>query len=161
MKQRLFFLTTLGLVLSLLVACGDEASPSSGIVVINEVFVKSSEVGNSDWIEIFNNGQDSAALGGWLIKDSKDRDPFTIPGGTTIGVKGYYVVGKDPDGLTGFTFGLGKADSVRLFDGEGALVDTVSWEDNSTLEDKSLGRLPDGTGEFTTLGASTKSTANK
>ncbi len=161
MTLRLKQLITLSMALSFLAACGDEASSSSGIVVINEASVKSSAEGNSDWIELFNNGQDNVALGGWIIKDAKEREPFTIPGGTVLTGKGYYVVGKDPEGLNGFTFGLGVADSVRLFDGDGALVDTLTWEDNLALEDKSLGRLPDGSGEFQTLATPTKGTANK
>ena len=50
-----------------------------------------------------------------------------------------------------FTFGLGKADAVRLFDAAGTLIDKAQWVDGNAPEGKSWGRYPDGDGAFSTL----------
>ena len=61
------------------------------------------------------------------------------------------------DEITNFTFGLGGSDSARLFDNNGALLDSYSWTTHAAI---TYGRCPNGTGDFTTTTTSTKGTAN-
>src|SRR5262249_34012210 len=54
-------------------------------------------------------------------------------------------------------FGLGGADSVRLYDSTGALFESYSWTAHATT---TYGRCPNGIGAITTTTSSTKGTAN-
>lgn len=116
-------------------------------VRINEV--ESSDGDNPDWIELTNIGDTAAPVGGWTLKDSTDNDPYTIPAGTTIAAHGYLVITP--------VFGLGSADSARLFDDTGALIESYSWTAHAT---QTYGRCKDGTGDFVDTKAPTKGAAN-
>jgi len=57
-----------------------------------------------------------------------------------------------------FGFGLGSADSARLFDVDGTtLIDSYSWTAHAAT---TYGRCPDGTGAFVTTATPTKGAAN-
>ncbi|RUM65450.1 MAG: hypothetical protein DSZ05_06085 [Sulfurospirillum sp.] len=100
---------------------------------------------SGDWIELYNNSNTTVDLSGWSIKDDKDTDPFIIPDNILLQPKSYLVItqnGADfkanfPDvqnNIGDFLFGLGKkGDSVRVFNAQGLLVDSVtfnkSWPD--------------------------------
>ena len=85
--------------------------PSPGALKINEI--ESSGGAVTDFVELINNGAGPADIGGYVIKDNDDTHSFTVPAGTTIAANGYYVADTD----TGATaFGLGAADSARLFE---------------------------------------------
>jgi hypothetical protein len=121
-------------------------------VKINEV--ESSDLSVADFIEIVNNGAAPAAIGGYVLKDNDDTHAFTIPAGTTIAAGGYYVADVDVAG----GFGLGSADSARLFTpGAATLVDSFSWTSHAAT---TYGRCPDGTGAFATTTASTRGAKN-
>ena len=83
------------------------------------------------------------------VKDNDDGHAFAvIAAGTTIAPGGYLVLTRPSLG-----FGLGAADSVRLFPPADLLVDSYSWTAHATT---TYGRCPNGTGAFTTTGASTR-----
>jgi hypothetical protein len=108
-----------------------------------------------DWFELYNAGTISADISGWKMLDNDDTHaPYVFPAGTIMAPGAFLVV---DTGVTGFNFGLGAADSVRIFDLAGNLVDSYSWTSHATT---TYGRCPDGTGAFTTTAASTKGTAN-
>ena len=87
-------------------------------VVINEV-QSNDPNGGPDWVELANPTAEDLDISGLVLKDNKDKDPYTIPKGTTIPANGFLVIYQDDGGAKGFAFGLGKGDSVRLFeDGE-------------------------------------------
>ena len=96
-------------------------------VRINEV---NSQGAPADWVELYNETDQPVDISGWTVVDDKDgRKPITFPKGTMIQPGDYHVFyteGKTPDGSKGF--GLGKGDSVRVFDANGDLVDEVTWE---------------------------------
>ena len=109
---------------------------------INEV--ESSDPSVADFVELVNNGATPAAVGGYVIKDNDDTHSFTIPAGTMIAAGGYYVADTDVAG----GFGLGSADSARLFaPGAAAPIDSYSWTAHAAT---TYGRCPNGTGAFTT-----------
>jgi Ca2+-binding RTX toxin-like protein len=86
------------------------------------------------------------------VKDSDDTHVFTIAAGTTVAAGGYLAVDVDP------VFGLGGADSARLFTAGGAtLLDAYTWTAHAGV---TYGRCPDGTGQFATTTAATKGAAN-
>jgi hypothetical protein len=137
--------------------CGDgfvcESGDCVGVphVTINEVESNGGVPG--DWIELTNTGTAAADLSGWRVLDNDNtHTAYVIPSGTTLPIGGYFVVDEAQ-----FGFGLGGADSARLFDAANTLVDTYSWTAHAVT---TYGRCPDGTGAFTTTTSVTKGGAN-
>lgn len=98
-------------------------------VVINEV-QSNDPNGVADWVELANPTGEVLDISGLVLKDSKGKDPYTIPDGTTIPANGFLVIYQDDSGAKGFAFGLGKGDSVRLFEG-GEQIAAATWPDGS------------------------------
>ena len=129
-------------------AANDCGSP----VRLNEV--ESSGGTPGDWIELRNNGATAADVSGFVLKDTDDSHAVVLPGGSTIAAGGHLAVDVDAAG----GFGLGGADSARLFAADGStLLDSYAWTAHAAT---SYGRCPDGTGDFVATTASTKGTAN-
>jgi hypothetical protein len=125
----------------------NDCSPT---ILVNEV--ESSGGTPGDWVELYNGGLNTADVGGWVLKDSADGAGYTLPAGTTIAPGAYLVLEE-----AAFGFGLGGADTARLFDAEGTLQDSYAWAAHATT---SYGRCPNGGGEFTTTASTTKGVAN-
>ncbi len=120
-------------------------------VVINEV--ESSGGVPGDWVELFNTGSIAANVSGFRILDNDNaHTAYVIPDGTLVPPGGYLVLEE-----AAFGFGLGSADSARLFGRAGELLDSYSW---STHAITTYGRCPDGTGAFRTTNGATKGSAN-
>lgn len=92
-------------------------------VKINEVIARSDT--ESDWIEFYNPGKVSVDLSEWIIKDNDDSHIYFIPDGTILEKGSYLTIKRDDSGMTGFGFGLGKKDAVRLFDANNQMVDST------------------------------------
>ena len=105
-------------------------------VVLNEIQSNDPDDG-PDWIELANPTSEPLDISGIVIKDSDDSHEYTIPAGTEIPANGYLVI----DDLT-FGFGLGKEDSVRLYD-DGNLIASASWTGHTN---PTLGLYPDVNG---------------
>lgn len=127
------------------------ANDCTSPVRINEV--ESSGGDPVDWIELFNTSTTEQSVGGFQLKDNDDTHLVTIPTGTTLAAGAYLAVDVDVEG----GFGLGGADSARLFDASGALLDSYTWASHAAT---TFGRCPDGTGEFAATSAPTKGAAN-
>jgi uncharacterized protein (TIGR03437 family) len=119
-------------------------------VRINEVESDGGTPG--DWVELANVSAAPVDISGFILRDNDDTRNYVIPVGTVIPASGYLVLEE-----AAFAFGLGSADSARLFDTTGALVDSYTWTAHAST---SYGRCPNGTGAFATTTASTKGTAN-
>ena len=108
-------------------------------LVINEINYKSSkDFDSGDWIEIYNPNEKELDITNWSIKDDDNQNIYKFPSNTIIASKGFLVVvnnRKKFDGLYNdvsniigdFDFGLGKSDSVRLFNIYNQLVDNVDY----------------------------------
>ncbi|GAB3118616.1 lamin tail domain-containing protein [Glaciibacter psychrotolerans] len=119
-------------------------------VRINEV--ESSGGAPGDWIELVNTASAPADVSGLVLKDNDDTHSFVVPAATTIPAGGFLALDVD------VAYGLGAADSARLFTADGVtLIDTYSWTAHATT---TYGRCPDGTGEFVTTKTPTKGAAN-
>jgi hypothetical protein len=106
-------------------------------LVINEINYKSSkDFDSGDWIEIYNPNEKEFDITNWSIKDNQNI--YKFPSNSIIGSKGFLVVVnnrekfdalyKDVNNIIGdFDFGLGKSDSVRLFNIYNQLVDSVDY----------------------------------
>ncbi len=117
-------------------------------VRINEI--ESSGGAPGDWVELVNISDSPVDLAGWTFKDSAEPG-YTIPSGT-IAAHDYFVIDE-----SAFGFGLGGADSARLFDNNGNLAESYSWTVHAT---STYGRCKDALGDFTTTVSPTKGTAN-
>ncbi|MGE3472575.1 MAG: lamin tail domain-containing protein [Vicinamibacterales bacterium] len=126
------------------------ANDCSVVIRINEI--ESSGGVPGDWVELFNPGPLRADLGGFVFRDSDDTHAYAIPAGTFIEAGGYFVLEE-----AAFGFGLGAADSARLFTPLGAPADSHAWTAHAT---QTLGRCPTGTGAFVDTTASSKGTPN-
>ena len=120
-------------------ACGNP-------VRINEV----ESDGSPDWVELVNPTSRELDVSGIVVKDDDDAHSFVIPEGTTIAPNGYLV-------LDALGFGLGKADIVRLFDGD-QLIDTTQWGPSHSVP--TWGRCPDTSGTFAQTASETKGQPN-
>jgi len=112
-------------------------------VVINEV-QSNDPNGGADWVELANPTAEALDISGLILKDEKDKDPYTIPEGTQIPANGFLVIGQDDSGANGFAFGLGKGDSVRLFE-EGEEIVATTWQEG-THTNPTWGLYPDVNG---------------
>ena len=112
-------------------------------IVINEINYNSTDNFDSDdWVEIYNNSNDTIDIGSWLLKDEDDDHIFTAPSNIKILPEQYIIFCKDTIKFTelfpdvesyygNLGFGLsGGSDLVRLFDNTGSLVDTVRYDDD-------------------------------
>ena len=119
-------------------------------VRINEV--ESSGGVPGDWVELFNPTAAPVDISNLIFRDNDDTHTYAIPAGTTIAAGGYYVIEEAALG-----FGLGGADSARMFDAIGTLLDSYSWTAHATT---TYGRCPNGTGAFITTTGSTQGALN-
>ena len=117
---------------------------TSGSLVINEINYNSSEDHESgDWIEIFNPGDMDIDVSGYKLKDDNNDHSYNFPDETIIPSGEYLVISNDLEAFSElyysqipivgpFDFGFsGGGDEVRIFDQEGVLVDSVSYDDES------------------------------
>ncbi len=151
-RNLLFFLV--GASVALASTISPSVQPAEAVevptVVINEV--ESSGGTPGDWVEIKNLTSQAFDASGYVVKDNDDSHVFTVPAATTIPADGYIALDVDP------VFGLGAADSARLFAPDGVtIVDQYSWTSHAAT---TYGRCPDGTGSFAITSSSTKGTAN-
>ncbi|ARC55708.1 hypothetical protein AS850_01285 [Frondihabitans sp. 762G35] len=133
------------------------ANDCSSPVRINEVESNGGTPG--DWVELTTVGAAPVDVSGLVLKDGDDAHSYTIPAGTTIAPGAFLVLDeKTASTPDGFDFGLGSADTVRLFTADGTtLIDSYGWTAHAGT---TYGRDPDGTGGFAETSASTRGSAN-
>jgi hypothetical protein len=119
-------------------------------VAINEVESNGGTPG--DWVELINLDTTPADISGWHFRDNDDTHDYVLPAGTIIAAGGRLVLDEGS-----FGFGLGGADSARIFDTTGALVDSHAWTSHAPT---TYGRCADGSGAFIANATSTKGAAN-
>ncbi len=159
-----------------------------GDIVINELITKDTsdvyfmdESGSAaDWVELYNTGNKAINIAGMFITDapSEEADYQQIPDGeagvTTIPPKGFLVIicgaadadGVDlptqiKDGKVFIDMGLSssKDNNVAIYDPAKANIDE-SDDFGGLADDKSFGRLVDGTGDWNTLSSKTPGAPN-
>ena len=121
-----------------------EKAPNSGQVVINEINYNSTAAFNpEDWIELLNDTGAPVNVGNWQFKDEDDAHVFTVPSGMVIDTDGFLVLCRDsllfsaafPE-VTNYVgnveFGLaGAGELLRLYDAQGTLVDSLTYDDEA------------------------------
>ncbi|MBN1756651.1 lamin tail domain-containing protein, partial [bacterium] len=121
-------------------------------VVINEIMYNSIAPVDTEFIELFNRGEDDQNLSGWQITDATNNR-FTFPEGTILRGYAYLVVCSDTteiqskygiSNLTGnVTFALNNDnDKVLLYDELGLLKDSVEYSDGGEWPSEADGEGP-------------------
>jgi len=111
-----------------------------GQVKLNEIMSK--DVNDKpDWIEVYNAGDSDFDLSGYILND-KDvaAGGFSIPAGTIIVAKGFYVVDQDESGIKVSSGG----EDVSLSKPDETVIDHVFVPDMSTNVGLTYGREIDG-----------------
>lgn len=105
------------------------ANASVTSLTIRFTEIESNDGAPGDWVELHNTGDAPVDLSDFTFKDNDDSHAYVFPQGTVVAPGAFLVLDELQKGSSapGFDFGLGKADSARLFDSGGALVDSTSW----------------------------------
>lgn len=108
-------------------------------IVINEFSAKT----DPEWVEVYNTSTQSANLEGWEIADgnSISSDDLTLSG--IIDPKSFLVFERPKGWLND------GGDTIKLFDNStpsGQLIDSFMY--TSARQDKTISRIPDGSGDF-------------
>ena len=120
-------------------------------VALNEVQCRGEE-----WVELYNFGGEAVDLSGWFVSDLPEDQArrHVVPDGTSIGAGDWLVL--PADGELPFRIGC-DGDAVVLVHERGQLVDRVVLAE--PREGATMGRLPDGRGEWVET-AATRGRAN-
>ncbi|NOX48902.1 MAG: T9SS type A sorting domain-containing protein [Chlorobi bacterium] len=123
-------------------------------LVINEInYNSANNFDTRDWVEFYNPHDYSLDIAGWVFKDDNDNHIFEFPTGTSIGANEFLVLVRDSTTFSTFfpnvenyigqfDFGLNNGgELIRLYDVNGALVDTVHYDNQEPWP-----TAPDGTG---------------
>lgn len=112
-------------------------------IVINEfAAVTDGTTENPDWVELYNLSDKEIDLNGWIIRDNTETNKIILTG---------FIC---PKSFRKFNFANrlnNDGDSIRLFDKDGNLVDSVTYFSSEIpLHPKgsSTGRLPDGSSQW-------------
>jgi hypothetical protein len=143
-------------------------------LVINELMannagsVRDQDGDADDWIEIYNTGDSPVNIGRMYLTDNQTADagwrvPDNNPVATTIPPKGFLLIWADDEANEGTlhaSFKLGSdGENVRFLAADGkTLIDEVTF--GSQAEDRSYGRLPDGSEDWQTIATPTPGKSN-
>jgi hypothetical protein len=119
-------------------------------IKINEV--KSNGDAPGGWVELLNPTAFAVDLSGWTLTDSNVLHSVPLPAGTTIPSHGYLLVDE-----ANFPAGLAAVDAVHLFSRFSVQVDGYAWTSTPAT---TLGRCPDGTGDFVVTSTATRGATN-
>jgi hypothetical protein len=124
-------------------------------IVINEINYKSgAEKPTGDWVEIYNQGNVAVDMSGWIFKDGDNLHAFPFPSGFTLPVDGYAIVAENittfksvypniPNVFGSTGFGLSATgEAVRLYNNQGALVDSVVYSSVAPWAPEAAGTGP-------------------
>lgn len=145
-------------------------SPKFGEIVINEFLASNtSDKANEndsheDWIELYNTTDTSFDLYGTFLSDKFSLpQKFMFPENSIIPAKGYLTVWADENDATAqfihTNFKLSASGEQIIFSAsDGAILDSITF--GTQTADISMGRCPNGTGEFKALVKPAFNTAN-
>jgi len=173
MSLKVSFLPLI-LVLFLAVSVLPAENAGNPTLVINELMAnnvgsaRDQDGDEDDWIEIYNTGNAAVNIGGMCLTDNLSapigwRVPDNNPAVTTIAPKGYLLIWADGETNQGtlhadFKLSAG-GEQVGLFAADGKTqIDAVTF--GPQAEDRSYGRLPDGSDNWQVLPAPTPGQSN-
>jgi len=124
--------------------------PAQPAIVINEIMYNSPG-DDEEWIELFNNSDETVSLENWKILDNDaTHTPIIIPAGYSIDAYGYFTIEVGTFGAFPFTpdydgsgsYNLGNSgDEINLYSNTNILTDKVTFTDTNPWPS-----APDGNG---------------
>jgi hypothetical protein len=112
-------------------------------IVINEInYNSANNFDSGDWVELFNNSDESVDISNWYFSDSDSNHKFIFPSGTIIESDSYLVVIDNDSAFTsGFPdvenyvgetgFGLnGSGEFIELVNDLGQIIDSLTYDDS-------------------------------
>ncbi|SDX23450.1 Endonuclease YncB, thermonuclease family [Marininema mesophilum] len=151
-EQRVFFLTESEAKEAGYTSGDGGGGTPQGKVLINEVLPYPGS--GKEFVELYNSGNEAVDLGGYILDDTvkSGSSPYTIPKGTKLPAKGYFVW--EPSSY----FNNG-GDDVTLQTADGSVVDSYHY--TAATKNSSWARVPDGGEWKTSPSTPTKGTQNK
>ncbi len=162
MKFKHLLLSASWLTLMLFATCNSDDPPppvdekETDTIIINEI----QSTGNHDWIEIYNYGEESVDLKGYIVFDVEDAK-YTIPAGYSINAKDFLILICDDQGSgLNMPFKLSSTgESVTLQRADGKMLDHVLFPEMNNGE--AYARFSDGpTGTWKVTGFATQGKTN-
>ena len=139
-------------------------------IFINE-FLASNSLSNTDpdfneyadWIEIFNGGNQTIDIGGYLLSDDLKNPKWSFPINTLIGPYEFLLIWADSQdtSLTALhtNFKLSKSgEHIALFAPDSSILDSLPFSEQTT--DISFGRQPDGSDNWFSFSTATPAESN-
>ncbi len=129
---------------------------TQGDVVINEFMAQNDSIPDpagqfDDWIEIYNNTNQTINLGGlYLTDNATNPSKWQFPANTTIGPYGFLIVWADEDSLQAglhANFKLSaNGEFIGFYKNDLSVLDTITF--GAQTSNLSMARIPNGTGNF-------------
>ena len=162
----------------LLVCCSSENTPTQpqeadrAELVINEFMADNDNINSdpdfgefSDWIEIYNHGNETIDMGGmYLTDDLGEPTKWQVPAPTLIEAGSFLIFWADNEDMadnalhTNFKLGA-SGEQIGLYASDGTTpIDTLSFSEQST--DICYGRFPDGSNTWKFLDTPTPGASN-
>lgn len=127
----------------------------SAAVVINEIYPKPTDE-QSEWIELYNTGNESVSLNLWKLENTDgEKKTFIINASAIIQPHGFFVFPKSQTGISLRNDG----DTVKLIDHQNTVVDSQGFPGILGFN-TSIGRTSDGAGVWSTCTAPTEGSKN-
>ncbi len=114
-------------------------------VAINEIFYNSSlTIKPGDWVELYNYGETTIDLNGWIFRDSNRDSAYIFPSSYMLAPDEYVVICKNikkfkttypwvKNVMGDFIFGLSSnGDNLRLFNNNNNIIDAVDYYPNGS-----------------------------
>ena len=149
------------------ITAGEEAGMTAGAqmslstdysqIRLNEIAPKGNPF---DWVELINLSNQRINLAEcFLSDDPDDLMKYELPTGveSQVPAQGFVLMILNDDS-TGFA--LGSAEGVYVSDPNGMIIDQIEYTSEQAIENTTLGRLPDGTGEWQILYTETPNAPN-
>lgn len=139
---------------------GSATVPRRPTVVVNELLTRTAGP-SVDQVELYNLSDETIDISGWYVSDSSNYFKHLLPAGTTLESSTYLVLSEAD---LGFGFKGETDDDIWLVQPDGFgrpqfFADHVIF--GETEPEQSIGRVPDGTGEFVPLANSSFGAANE
>lgn len=163
MAKYIFFFLFVGLIscsLSLISCSKDdpeiiveESVPAT--IAFNEI----QSTGNPDWIELYNYGEESVDLDGFMVFD-KEESSYTLPAGNKIQAGDFLILYSDDQGVDlNLPFKLTSlGESVTLKRPDGKMIDHIVFP--AMENGQTFARFPDGDGTWQVTGFATPNLSN-
>ena len=116
----------------------------------NETTIADQDGEYDDWIELYNNGTEEISLLGYFLSDDiNEQNKWAFPD-VSIGAGEYLIIWADKDleqeGLHANLKLSSSGEAIILSDDQLNIIDEISFDLQNT--DVSMGRFPNGTGDF-------------